>query len=249
VPVLVVEYVREARVEIIGVVLAVVGIVLTVLLSGPILILMGKAKAQIQQWTIDRQVDRRCIKELREYAYEEWHQAINVDSAGNARHNINARLINKGRKDLTRLRFPIYADAEKVSEADVQGWARIGRHVLKTELEDWKSQPKARGLLVVTLDPAVKQGDAVRLRWGYTLPRTFQPGDEYYNWDWANEVGVASGTLTFSKEWKILYARWTHEPAGAAEPPEINGSTITWKVRFPERSSRIRIEIGLDKTD
>jgi len=233
---------------VIGTILSVAGIVLTVLLPEPankwIRHLMDKRRRET--WSADLQVDEAQIRELKHYAFEYWQQEIAVDVDGNADHRVEAKIVNIGDKLLTYVTFPVYCDAKNVVEGELQIWAACGTRSLPCEVEDWISE-RARGRVAISIVPPLPPGERRKIRWGYRLPQTFLPGDEYYNWDIATLHYEIGGKITFSEPWVVQYVRWNSHFATNQPSPKVDNGTIEWIVRFPERGTRVKMDIGLAK--
>lgn len=229
--------------------IAILGIVLTVVLSGPaiawIVRLWRDAKSR-HRWSADLQVERGIITTRDHYAFEFWTHHIAVDAAGAATHTIDARIVNVGSNLLTHVDFPIYCDAQDVSDECIHAWARCGRRDLPVKIMDWVPQ-RARGRVRVTFDPSVAPAGRCRLRWGYVLPSTFLPGDEYYNWDISAPHYEIGGDIHFSPEWSISYVRYAEGLESSQPKPTGNDNTISWRSKFPRMAKRIRLEFGLQR--
>lgn len=228
-------------------VLALLGILLTIALSGPVISVAARTyrdRRQRRRWSADLQVERGAIPKLENYAYERWHQVIRVDDAGNAVHSVEAKLVNIGQRLLESITFPVYCDAVDVPESAIEPWVRRARASDRIVVEDWL-RATARGRLRVLFQPAIKPGGWAVVRWGYTLPSTFRPGDEYYNWDIATLHFEIRGELRFASSWSIGYARWRGKLSASQTPPAVRDSTITWKVAFPQKGERVTMEFGL----
>jgi hypothetical protein len=241
------KYRHGARLMVVlGIVLGVAGIVLTVLLSDPF---FSFIKREVQgwkakrRWSADLQVRRAVIPKLSHYAFEFWHQVIEVDGVGNAVHTVDAKLINLQDGLLAKVSFPAYADAANIPASELSPWALMGRRQLEVFVDDWIPQT-ARGRVWLKFDPPLRPGERKRFRWGYRVPDTFRPGDEYYNIDVANPLQELSLEFRFSHEWSVSYVRW--DPAATAQhPPAVKGRTIKGIVRFPEVGKRITMRFGL----
>jgi hypothetical protein len=228
-------------------VLALVGILLTIALAPPILTTVSRWVRRLRarrRWSPNRQVDRGEISKLSHYGFEFWRQTIDIDSHGKATHTVDARLINLDEKLLRDVTFPIYGDASDVPESIVSSWATVRRKRLSTNVEDWLPQ-RARGRIRVVFDPPVRPGQRLRFRWGYELPATFAPGDEYYNYDVANPFDELTLEFKFDSRWTVLYARWHLNLAGALPPPRIDGNNVKWTLRFPVVGRRVQMLFGL----
>jgi len=223
--------------------LSIVGLILALIPPTAIYVRYRRWRQRLR-WSARLQVKRGAIPKLGHYAFEFWRQAIAVDSSGNARHEIDARLANISDGLLEELRFPVYCDATGVPSSAVAPWARSGRHVLSATIDEWDSR-HARGRVRIQLDPPVPPGGHRRLRWGYTLPGTFRPGDEYYNWDVATPHFDLSGILRFDPAWSVLYARWERDIANSQRAPRLKNSTIRWLIRFPQPGQRVTMRFGL----
>jgi hypothetical protein len=232
----------------IGTILGVVGILITIILSDPVIrwYRRWKEDQERERWSADLQVDEAQIPELKHYAYEYWEQEITVDSSGNAEHRVAARIINIGDKLLEHVTFPVYCDATNVAEAEVQPWAACGRSSLPAQVEDWIPE-RARGRVAISIVPPLPPGERRKIRWGYKLPHTFRPGDEYYNWDIATPHYEIRGKIRFCEPWVIKYLRWDSDLAASQVAPTVKNGTIQWSVRFPELGKRITIRFGLAK--
>ena len=205
-----------------------------------------KEKQKRERWSADLQVDEAQIRELKHYAYEYWRQVITVDDQGNADHRVEARIINIGDTQLDRVAVPVYCDAVNVPAAAVKPWANCGRALLPTSVEDWITE-RSRGRVAISIVPPLAPGERRKIRWGYTLPHTFIPGDEYYNWDIATPHYEVGGRIMFPETWTIQYARWDSDIANTQPSPEVKGATIDWIVHFPERGKRFTMHFGLSK--
>lgn len=231
-------------------VLTIIGILLTIFLSAPAINLCIRKYSNFRErrrWSADLLVEKALVPKLDHYAFDSWDQKINVDHVGSAVHVVNARMMNISPDLISHLYFTVYCDGTDIPGEAVRPWAKLGRKNLHTKLEDWDYK-KARGRINILIAPPVQPGKRIRIRWGYTLPNTFGPGNEYYNWDIATLHYEISGRIIFSQPWKILYARWDDDLIHSQDVPKIDGSIITWKVHFPDKGQRIMMKIGLDKT-
>lgn len=229
--------------------LAVLGLILTVLLSGPTVKAVQRRRRRRRtrlRWSADAQV-RGAIAQLSHYGFEFWRQVIEVDSAGNATHSVDARLLNLHDRLISEVTFPVYADTAHVSGSSLSPWATTGRRRLKVDVEDWIPE-RARGRIRINLKPPVRPGEARRLRWGYHLPATFRPGDEYYNYDVANPFDELTLEFRFDNSWSVLYARWEGHLGSTQQPPKIDGRVVRWTVRFPGVGQRVIMLFGLART-
>jgi hypothetical protein len=228
--------------------LAIIGLILTILLSGPAVSKVRKYRElkRRKKWSADIQVKKGLITEQKDYAFETWQQVIEVNKQGDALHSVDARIVNIGTHLLRFLSFPVYCDATNVPEMEVNPWARYGRHELVTHLEQWDTQ-RARGRIRIDLDPPISLGKRIMLSWGYCLPRTFKPGDEYYNWDISTPHYELGGELQFDPCWRIVYLRWEGYISGIQPSPTLDGSNIIWYVLFPKITERITMRFGLEK--
>ena len=229
-----------------GILLAVIGILLTIGLTGSdaFLIRLLRDRWQRKRWSANLQVERAAIPKLDHYAFEMWHHLIEVDDSGNASHSIDSRILNIGQRLLESVYLPIYCDATDVPETAVLPWARRGLSQQPVCLDSW-SQSRARGRLKVGFDPTIPPGKRIRFHWGYKLPKTFKAGDEYYNWDISTPLFELSGELRFSISWSVQYARWHGDLAEGQPAPIVKDRTIVWKVCFPEKGKRVTLEFGL----
>ena len=232
----------------IGTILAIAGIVITILLSEPAIkwLRLRREERRRERWSADLQVDEAQIRELKHYAYECWQQEIAVDAEGNADHRVEARIVNIGDKLLERLTFPVYSDVKNLPESEVRPWAACGRRSLPSQVENWIPE-RARGRVAISIAPPLPPGERRKIRWGYRLPQTFMPGDEYYNWDIATPHYEIGGKITFSDPWVVQYVRWNSDLAAKQPSPRVKDGTIQWTVRFPERGKRITMHFGLTK--
>jgi hypothetical protein len=183
------------------------------------------------------------IKTNKYYAYESWHQEITVDADGNASHSMEARIINIGENPLEQMSFPIYCDAKNVQETQVQPWASCKDVSLPAKVKNWIVE-HGRGQVIVSITPPLPPGQIQNIRWGYELPLTFMPGDEYYNWDISTSHFEIGGKIKFAKPWTIHYVRWDPE---LAIYPEVRKNTIFWMRHSPEVGNRLTMRFGLGK--
>lgn len=229
--------------------LTIVGTIVSILLSGPVLTAILRRYRELKnrrRWSADLQVEKGVIEGINQYAYEFWKHTIEVDCEGAAVHTIDSRLINISHTLLKDIIFVIYADTKEVPESIISPWAKSRGIRHKVFLEDWIPK-RARGRIRVLLNRPVAPGERLRLRWGYTLPSTFVPGDEYYNWDISSPQYESCAELKFASCWSILYARWGTKMPRAQPNPIVEGKSIKWCVRFPEQCKRIIVEFGLSK--
>src|ERR1700680_1796085 len=86
---------REAVVDLFSLALAVIGILLTVVLSDPIIrfVLFCMSKIKRRRWSA-RQYRAGKVWNLRHFGYEEWNFEGVVDNQGNVRLAFDARIIN-----------------------------------------------------------------------------------------------------------------------------------------------------------
>lgn len=229
-------------------ILAIIGIVLTMALSGPVLawfLRLRYDRRSRQRWSADLQVEGGVINKREHYAFEFWDERIEVDTEGGANHSVDARIVNIGATLHAHADFPVYCDAQNVPQDAIQPWAKSGRRTLPVEVKDWIPE-RARGRIRVTFSPPVPPAAKCRLHWGFRLPSTFHPGDEYYNWDVSSPHYEIGGEIAFNSDWSILYARYS-EPLNATQAaPVIDGNVIRWKVQFPKTAERITLGFGLE---
>lgn len=197
-----------------------------------------------RRWSADAHVERGHISHLIHYGFESWRQVVDVDDAGGARHRCDVKIVNIHDKLLRDISFPVYADTADLPAARLAPWATMSRRRLTTDVEDW-IPARARGRIRIHLEPPIAPGQARRLHWGYEVPSTFAPGDEYYNLDVANPTDKATLEFRFGEAWSILYARWDGPLAASQPAPAVDGNRIRAKMRFPRPGSRARIRIGL----
>ncbi len=235
-------------IAILGILLGIAGIVATCLLSDPAITWYRHLKQERsrRRWSADLHVDQKQIQRLEHYAFEYWRQDVTVDSAGNATHVVEARMINIREKLLERVTFPVYCDGIDIPDSEIQPWARCGKTQLVAKVEDWIA-PRARGRVAISIAPPLISGERRKICWGYRLPRTFNIGDEYYNWDVATPHYEIGGCITFAKPWRILYVRWAPELIATQLPPELEDNKIKWMVRFPERGKQLTLQFGLTR--
>lgn len=173
---------------------------------------------------------------------EFWNERIEVNAKGDTVHSVDAKIINIGKTLLTHADFPVYCDAQDVSQDELQPWAKSGRRTFPVEVKDWIPE-KARGRVRVNFLPPLTPSGTFRFHWGFRLPSTFRSGDD--NWDISSPQYKIGGEIVFSSEWSIIYVRYSEPLNKIQSPPVINGNTIRWTVKFPRITERIRLEFGL----
>lgn len=232
-------------------ILAILGIGLTVLLSGPVITWVSKVfreRRSRERWSADLQVEEGVINRRDNYAFEFWNERIEVDDEGTAQHEIDARIVNLGQHLLESADFPVYCDGSDISEAAIQPWARAGRTNLRAELRDWVPE-RARGRVRISFSPAIAPAGRCRFHWGFRMPDTFRAGDEYYNWDVSSPHYEIGGEIVFGDAWSVLYARFSDPLSTTQHEPVVGNRTIRWKVKFPKTEERLVLEFGLHKND
>ena len=229
-------------------VLAIVGIIITVILSGPVIkwsIMTYRRWSSRRKWSADLHVEKAVISTSDHYAFEYWHQKVSVDSKGIAEHIIDSRIVNLGTGVLNHVRFVIYCDASGVPRSEVRAWAKIGRKQQDTSVEEWIPE-RCRGCIRIHFDPPLVPGQRKCLWWGYTIPApTFSPGDEYYNFDCSTPHYELVFDIRFAAEWSILYARWGDALSNIAPAPIVTKCSLLYHTTFPQKGTRVSMLFGL----
>ena len=197
-----------------------------------------------EKWNVDLHVNGGQIIQQKHYSYESWYQKITIDKDGNATHSVDSIIINTGQKLLNSIKFPIYCDANDILEEEIKPWAYLENKSLSIMCDNWIPE-RSRGKLFVELDPPIPPGDCLQFNWGYTMPGTFKPGDEYYNWDISTKHFKIGGELKFHSSWRILYLNWDGDIEKSQPAAEWNQSSIKWKIHFPDIGNRITMRFGL----
>lgn len=229
--------------------LSVLGILITIATCGPAIALIAYVWHRAQRrnkWSAKLQVERGIIPVKEHAAYARWNHRIDIDREGGAKHTISVTVTNIGREQLAELLMPAYGDGPNVPSDALRPWARANGRTVTASIAEW-DRTHSRGRIRVTIDPPVPPAGDCRFEWGYSLPMTFSPCDEYYNWDVATLHYLIGGELRFSPEWSVLYARFSDKTPATRSKLQLTDRRIRWSIKFPEAGQRIRLEFGLSR--
>lgn len=227
--------------------LSLLGIALALVFSPPALrgIKKGMDALERLRWS-GAQYRLGILQDKRHIGFDEWQCDFSIDDDGNCTQTYRVRLINLSETTVSEYYIPLFCDTHPLLVADVQPWAKAKGRVLPVTVDTWDEQ-RAEGRLKIGFPAALGPGERFRFSYGITLPRLFQTGADYYNWDIEVPHYDLKGTLTFSRVWNVKYARWGKKFSRHIAPPQVDDRSITWSAAFPEPNSRLHLELGLDK--
>ena len=204
-------------------------------------------KIRIKRWSTKLQFDNGLIPELKDHAFEYWVNDFKVDENGNSKNRIKLKMINISTKTIYNIKPPIYGTSNEPPLKEQLGlWAKSGKTDLSIKSDSWDSK-LCRGRVIIKLDPPLEPEHSRIVEWGYSIPKVFQEGNEFIQWDISSDTYIYAGSVTFHGVWKILSPRWVTIKNARLPALTIKGDKILWKVPFPSRKQRYRFEFGLTK--
>jgi hypothetical protein len=235
------------QMELASFIIAVVGIALTIILSDPAIRLIRLAIFSVRKriWSA-QQYREGLLRNRRHFGYEDWTVKILVDRFGSTKQEFDARIINLSNEFLRTLYIPFFSDATNTSRYELEPWARSGRRRLPVSF-DFMDERRSQGRIEISHEPPLKPGERRRVHWGFELPRLFSPGDDYYIWDVEVPHYDMRGSISFSSEWKILYAKWDN--SNSEHPPTLTytESELSWQTTLPQPGKRLYLRLGLQR--
>lgn len=235
--------------QLVGVLLSIIGIILTLVLSDPIKKKIKEKRIERKiksEWDPDRHIEKGIIPVKDRYAWIEWSAEIMINERGDAIHEITAEVYNTSEELLTEIGIPLYCDEPNVHRDMLNIWAESDGRSVNTTLEEWDAE-NARGRMNIEFCPPVDPNRSEAIDFGYKLPRLLKQGEEYYNWDISVRHFEFSGEIQFDNSWEVAYARWDQN-ISSAEPIDWDDNSIRWDVQFPEVGERMKIIMQLDKS-
>lgn len=220
--------------EVIGLLIGIVGVVLTVAWLPPVVRWREKRK-QLRKWSTKLQAESGIIGSGDEpgiqprVAYSEYKHNITIDAEGGTRHNITARALNVSQQNVPRFRFCVYGDTPRNDPNIIRPWIRVRRTTLEGEIESWDSN-SCSGVVALPLAQPLAPEAELLYHWGYELPGVFTRSDEYYNFDFGPKHFDVEITLEFPSDWHITYARWENDREGVGRDASGNLSITSYEL-------------------
>jgi hypothetical protein len=233
-------------VELLSLFLGILGIILTILLSEPILRLIRKGMSNVERrkWSA-RQYRLGNVYNRRHFGFENWHVDAVVDRDGSISYTFEARIINLGDQILKSLYIPFFTDAKRITLAEINPWAASGKIRLPTKIANFDPRG-SQGRIEFQYVPPLQPRERRWITWGLTLPRVFGEGDDYYNWAVEVPYYEMGGQFRFDKSWEILYAHWeASEQVRNGPIIKKNNDTLQWQVLLPEPGTVLHMKLGL----
>ena len=232
-----------------GDVLSILGLFLTVALSGPVITFSVRAWIRFRsqrRWSADLHVDKKQISISTDYAVEFWKECVTVDDNGNASKSVDARIRNITSAPLTQIAPPVYGDPKFVTKESIRPWAHTGRKKLNIEIVDWIAE-RARGRIRIHFAPALPPASRLRLHYGHDFPAAFAEGQEWYTCDIGTPHYEADGEIIFDAIWQISSLRWEGYYQDKNAHLCLKENTIYWRIPFPKSGERIDIRFVLTR--
>lgn len=163
----------------------------------------------------------------KKYGVIQWRHEIDVDADGNGMHEFNVHICNLLTDDLSLLTPPIFVDRPCAAER-LQPWASVDgedRH-MTARIEGWNG---TAGAVFLELKPPIEPYHTAVVRWGYTTPSLFAPGDEYYRFDINNPTAHRVASIRFARVWSISRVR----TLTGRQTFERQQNTVRWEHFFP----------------
>jgi len=153
-----------------------------------------------------------------------WHHAITVSQDGSGTHHLDAIVVSLDPKSLTGVRIPVSTDTAFPKEA-LQPWAESDGVVKVTpRIDSWNG---TSGGISLDFQPALRYGAQISFRWGYSTPKLFGDGAEYYRFDINNPTASRRAEIHFPASARLTNVRTLD---GLLKPC---GHGFLWEVWFP----------------
>lgn len=233
--------------EVLGIILGIVGVLLTVVLSTPIWrgIMSTIESMRRKQWS-GEQYRKGVLQNKTHIAFDDWSSLFYIDSDGNCTQTYVVRVVNTSSKLLKQYHLPVFCDAKPLSVVEVDPWGKERGKEMVVDVDDWDEQA-AQGRFKILFNRPLEPGERRRFSYGLKLPGLFAAGDDYYNWDVEVPYYDLKGEIKFSSGWKVRYAKWNVANDKFVSDPVFDDRSIKWQVMFPPVQTRLHMEFGLEK--
>ena len=176
----------------------------------------------------------------------QWDHLITVDAGGSTETIIDSLVVNIADREMATIAFPVYFDSVP---DQLPAWAKIGRSPLHLDLTQW-DQATGNGLVTVQFTTPLKPREHVRLKWGYSNPRSFSEGNEWWEWFIGRPHSLLKVRLAFDEAWSLSALRGIIVPEDhAPQAPTLRGNQITWSVPAPMPGHKYRLEFALERQE
>jgi len=173
-----------------------------------------------------------------------WKHHVAVDPSGNTESAIECTLVNKANRNLSQIEFPVYFDSHQEVP---NGWMKIGKVAHKLFPEEY-DQKTATGLFVIRFPTPLEPGKNIRFRWGYSYPKAYSEGNDWWEWYFARPHAEFSITFVFSELWSITNVSACIEGENTFyQQPRVHTRGFKWTIKAPSIGRKCRLTFDLAK--